>query len=400
MQTTFPSPSPQKLNRPLRVLMLSDVYFPRINGVSTSIETFRTDLQQHDVDVDLIAPHYPAPHPDCATVRVASSRLPFDPEDRLMHWPTLKRATDELEGLRFDLIHIQTPFAAHYAGVRMARRCNVPVMATYHTHFEEYIHHYLPFLPRAWLAAAARRMATHQCNALNAVVVPSQAMHETLTNYGVSTPLHVLPTGIPVGNFGGGDGARFRARYHIPLDRSVALFVGRVAYEKNIGFLIDALRTAVKLQPNLLLMIAGEGPALPALRRQVKSCGLENHVCFVGYLDRKTELPDCYAAADVFVFASLTETQGLVLIEAMAAGLPVFALAAMGTCDILKPQRGAVIASKDPIAFAHGLVMLISNRYRLNTLSAEARDYALEWAAPERAKHLAGLYRSLIGCNV
>jgi len=389
--------SAQKLKHPLRVLMLSDVYFPRINGVSTSIETFRHDLFPHEVDVHLIAPHYPEPHADHATVRIPSSRLPFDPEDRLMNWSPLKRATDALEALSFDLIHIQTPFAAHYAGVRMARRCGVPVMATYHTHFEEYIHHYLPFLPRAWLKAAARRLATHQCNHLDAVIVPSRAMYETLTNYGVTAPLHILPTGIPVRNFEGGDGARFRSRHHIVPGRPVALFVGRVAYEKNIGFLIESLRTAVQGRPDLLLVIAGEGPALPALRRQARSCGLENQVCFVGYLDRNSELADCYAAADVFVFASRTETQGLVLIEAMAAGLPVFALAAMGTCDILEPQRGAVIAPDEPVAFGRGLVSLLDDRYRLDTLSAEACDYALEWAAPERARHLAGLYRSLIG---
>lgn len=380
----------------LRVLMISDVYFPRINGVSTSIETFRADLRDEGVEALLVAPHYPENHPSQATLRVPSMRLPFDPEDRLMHWPALKRATDSLDAAPIDLIHIQTPFAAHYAGVRAARRRGVPVITTYHTHFEEYAAHYLPMLPRPLLKATARRLAAHQCNGLDAVVVPSRAMRETLSGYGVTTPLHILPTGIPVERFDGGNGARFRIRHGIAPERPVALFVGRVAHEKNIGFLIEAMSAAARNLPDLLLVVAGEGPALPALRRQAESIGVSDRVRFVGYLDRTTELPDCYAAADVFAFASRTETQGLVLIEAMAAGLPVFALSAMGTRDILEPQRGAVIAPDDPSAFGEGLATLIGNRYRLDTLSAEARDQALEWAAPERARQLAGLYRSLV----
>ncbi|MDP2793773.1 MAG: glycosyltransferase [Sulfurisoma sp.] len=388
--------TPTRRTRFLRVLMISDVYFPRINGVSTSIETFRADLVAEGIQVRLIAPDYPERHDTPATWRVPSRRIPFDPEDRLMHWQPLKHTANHLATEGIDLIHVQTPFAAHYAGTRTARRHKVPVLATYHTHFEEYIAHYLPALPRPWLRAAARRIATGQCNDLNAVVVPSRAMHDTLTGYGVTAPLHVLPTGIPVHSFASGNGVAFRSRHGIPTERPVALFVGRVAHEKNITFLIDAMITAVKIQPNLLLVIAGEGPALPTLRRQATAAGLDGNVRFVGYLDRQTELPDCYAAADVFAFASRTETQGLVLLEAMAAGLPVFALAEMGTRDILDAERGAVIAPNDPVAFGNGLAIMIGNRYQLDTLSAEARDHALEWAAPARARQLAGLYRSLV----
>ncbi|MDO9243811.1 MAG: glycosyltransferase [Rhodocyclaceae bacterium] len=383
-------------SRFLRVLMISDVYFPRINGVSTSIETFRADLAAEGIQVRLIAPDYPERHNAPATWRVPSRRVPFDPEDRLMHWRPLNHTAERLATEGLDLVHVQTPFAAHYAGLRTAHRHQVPVLATYHTHFEEYIAHYLPALPRPWLKAAARRIATSQCNGLDAVVVPSSAMHETLTGYGVKAPLHVLPTGIPVRNFAIGNGALFRSRHGIAADRPVALFVGRVAHEKNIDFLIEAMAAAVRQRPDLLLVIAGEGPALPALLRQSEQAGLSSSIRFVGYLDRVQELPDCYAAADVFAFASRTETQGLVLLEAMAAGLPVFALAEMGTRDILDAERGAVIAPNDPVAFGNGLAALISNRYQLDTLAAEGRDYALEWAAPVRARQLADLYRSLV----
>jgi glycosyltransferase involved in cell wall biosynthesis len=384
-------------SRFLRVLMITDVYFPRINGVSTSIETFRADLAAEGIQVRLIAPDYPERHNAPATWRVPSRRVPFDPEDRLMHWRPLNHAAERLATDGLDLVHVQTPFAAHYAGLRTAHRHQVPVLATYHTHFEEYIAHYLPALPRPWLKAAARRIATSQCNGLDAVVVPSSAMHETLTGYGVKAPLHVLPTGIPVRNFAIGNGALFRSRHGIAADRPVALFVGRVAHEKNIGFLLEALLAARQRCPEVQLLIAGEGPAMPALKAQVGALGLHGAVHFIGYLDRSRELPDCYAAADVFVFASRTETQGLVLLEAMAAGLPVIALAAMGTVDILAPGRGGIAAPDDSLAFGHLLGDFLNSPTAWRRVRDEAPGYAAEWSDTAMASRLAALYASLPG---
>lgn len=379
----------------MHVLMLSDVYFPRINGVSTSIETFRHDLAGQNIDVTLIAPHYPHPHHAATVWRVPSRKVPFDPEDRLMRWQPLLKKLHQAGQRDIDLIHIQTPFVAHYAGLRARRMFDVPVIATYHTHFEEYIHHYLPLMPRPLLRSVARSIARKQCNDLDAVVVPSLAMRDTLASYGVTAPLHILPTGIPIGQFATGNGAGFRRRHGITDDAPLALFVGRVAHEKNIGFLLDATRQVVKQLPAFSLMIAGEGPALTSLKRMAANLGIERNVHFVGYLDRATELPDCYAAANIFVFASKTETQGLVLLEAMAAGIPVYAFAAMGTCDIVGQQRGAIAAPDDVDSFAGGLAQLLGDRAQLERMSRQAREFATSWSAPERARQLAVLYRSL-----
>ena len=380
----------------MHVLMLSDVYFPRINGVSTSIETFRRDLVNLDIRVSLIAPEYSTTDKTPATWRVPSRKVLFDPEDRLMHWDHLMRTVKQAGNSNVDMVHIQTPFLAHYAGIRAGRSLGVPMVATYHTHFEEYIHHYLPLLPRSALRLFARRLARNQCNDLDAVVVPSEAMRQTLSDYGVTAPLHILPTGIPIDQFSNGDGRLFRARHAIAPDRPLALYVGRIAHEKNIGFLIDATERIRHQRPDFLLLIAGEGPALASLRRSVEKLGLDGNVRFVGYLDRETELPDCYAAADVFVFSSKTETQGLVLLEAMAAGIPVYAFAAMGTRDIVEPCRGAVVAPQEPVAFAAGLVELMADPQRMAELSVQARKFADAWSAPERARQLAELYRSLV----
>jgi len=372
--------------------MVSDVFFPRVNGVSTSIATFRRALAEQDVEVRLIAPRYGNEADAADIVRIPGRRLPFDPEDRLVQWRTMQEATLH-EAASCDVVHIQTPFAAHRAGLRAARACGRPVLLTYHTFFEEYLHHYAPFLPARALRGLARRVSRTQCNAVDAVVVPSTAMRDRLAGYGVHTPMEVLPTGIPLQDFAAGDGLHFRRLYDIPEHAPMALFIGRVAHEKNIGFLLEVAARLKARRPDFVLVIAGEGPAAARLQRQALAVGLERTVRFVGYLERRRRLPDCYAAADVFVFASRTETQGLVLLEAMAAGLPVVALAAMGTTDILGPERGARIAPDDPDGFAAVVDAVLADSRLRRQLTAEARTYAAEWADAVMAERLAALYR-------
>ena len=383
----------------LRVLMLSDVYFPRINGVSTSIQTFRAALAKLGIEVTLVVPDYPGRAigtDEGRVVRVLAQAVPGDPEDRLMSPIRLYQLDRVLAGAAFDLVHTQTPFAAHYAALHFARQHGLPCLATYHTHFEEYLGHYIPVLPRAWLRTAARLLVRRQCNALDAVVVPSVAMLDTLLAYGVSVPLQIIPTGLPESEFARGDGMRFCVRHGISLRRRVILFVGRAAHEKNIEFLLTVVSHARTANPDLLLVLAADGPALPDLRSRATALGLEGHVLFVGYLDRNSDLRDCYAAAEVFVFASQTETQGLVLLEAMASCVPVLAISALGTRSIVDPERGAVAAAATPDGFARQLLDLLADPQRLSELAAAGLRFAHEWGADQPAQELARLYRTLI----
>jgi glycosyltransferase involved in cell wall biosynthesis len=394
--------------RRLKVLMVSDVCHPRVNGVSTSIETFAVALSRLGVRVTLVAPDYPGANPandtaaaSCAEVlRIPSRPVPFDPEDRLMQWGDLAALDRRLASADFDLVHVQTPFAAHYAGMRFARKRRIPCVATYHTHFEEYLFHYVRFLPRAVLRQAARSLARHQCNGLDGVVVPSNPMAETMQSYGVKAPMHIIPTGLPDSQFIRGNGARFRQHWGIAPTRKIALFVGRAAFEKNIDFLLEVTAIARLKQPHLMLVIAGEGPALAALRKQAEALRIEDHVRFVGYLPRHEGLRDCYAAADVFTFASKTETQGLVLLEAMAIGLPVLAIPALGAAEIINPARGALPGADTPAAFAKQLVELLDAGDRLAAMSEEAIRFARQWDASSQAVRLASLYRSLLRAPV
>jgi 1,2-diacylglycerol 3-alpha-glucosyltransferase len=377
--------------------MVSDVYFPRINGVSTSIQIFRRQLAALGHEVLLIAPDYgPTTEPDPGIIRLPSATVPLDPEDRLMGLKAAKQLAPDLTERRFDLVHIQTPFSAHYAGVALADLLGVPRVETYHTFFEEYLHHYVPLVPKPWTRALARRFSRNQCNALDAVIVPSQAMRTVLADYGVRVPIEIIPTGMELERLAGGDGIAFRQAHQIPLDRPVLVHVGRVAFEKNIGFLLRVLAAVRTRVPEVLLVIAGEGPASAQLRRLALELGVDRNVLFVGYLDRRKALLDCYCAGDAFVFASRTETQGLVLLEAMALGVPVVSTAVMGSRDILDAGRGAVVVAEDEAKFADATVGVLRDPALRARLSAEAVAYTREWSAPAMAARLSEFYRQVV----
>jgi glycosyltransferase involved in cell wall biosynthesis len=377
--------------------MLSDVYFPRVNGVSTSIQTFRRCLVSAGHRVTLVAPAYGAgAEEEIDTLRVKSWSVPMDPEDRLMRWGALMRACADLRAEDFDLIHIQTPFLAHYAGVRLARRLRLPVVATYHTFFEEYFHHYVHFLPASATRFMARRFSAAQCNALDALIAPSQPMLQALRGYGVTTPAKVIPTGIDLSRFAAGDGMRFRKAQGIEPQRPVVLYVGRVVFEKNIDFLLDVVAVMRREIPRILFIIAGEGPARESLRAQALRLGLADNTLFVGYLNREGPLMDCYSAADAFIFASRTETQGLVLLEALALGVPVVSTAVMGTAEIVEPQRGCLVASEQAAEFAAQTARLLSDAALRAKLSREGREYAQSWSEQRFAASMVEFYRSVV----
>lgn len=383
----------------MRVLMISDVYFPRINGVSTSIQTFRRGLLAAGHETVLIAPEYPAPWPgrdEAEIIRVPSRCLPLDPEDRAMKLGKLRELRPDLAKRAFDLVHVQAPFIAHYHGVNLARRFGVPVVETYHTYFEEYLHHYVPLMPRALMRLLARRFTSSQCNALDALVVPSRAMRDALQAYGVRTRMQIIPTGMEMNRFAGGDGARFRAELGIAPGQPTLVHVGRIAHEKNIDFLFRMFRKVVDRRADVVLIVAGEGPALAHCKSYAASLGLASSIRFVGYLSRDSVLLDCYKAGDLFVFSSRTETQGLVLLEAMALGVPVVSLAYMGTADIVGSERGARVAPEDEAGFAAIVVDLLNDPRLRATMSADAREYAATWSADAMATRLVDFYQETL----
>jgi glycosyltransferase involved in cell wall biosynthesis len=381
----------------MNILMISDVYYPRINGVSTSIATFRNALHALGHQTQLVAPDYPG-YSECdeSIVRVPSLYLPFDPEDRIMRTRPLHQGIRALTSQRFDLVHIHTPFVAHRAGIRLARRLGIPAVETYHTFFEEYFHHYLPVLPRSWTRLAARAVSRRLERGLSGLIVPSQAIEQALRRYGLRAPIRIIPTGLDLDEFTAGDGQRFCRAYGLDPDRPTLVYVGRVAHEKNIGFLLEVLDQVRRTVPDVLLVIAGEGPARETLQRRADQLHLSANVVFIGYLQRGQPLWDCYAAGDAFVFASRTETQGLVLLEALALGVPVISTAELGTCDVLKNCAGAVLAADNVADFAAKTLRVLGDRELRLTLAARAREDAARWAIEPTARSLVDYYATVL----
>ncbi|MBK1699456.1 glycosyltransferase [Thiococcus pfennigii] len=382
----------------MRVLMISDVYFPRVNGVSTSIQTFAHELVAKGHELTLIAPDYgrSAAAEPFEIIRIPSRYLPIDPEDRILRTRALRHYHRALLARGYDLVHIQTPFIAHYAGLGLARRLGVPAVASYHTFFEQYFDKYVTFLPSAWLRFITRRFSTSQCNDVDGLVVPSRAMLEVLRGYGVTIPAQVIPTGIQLERFRRGDGAAFRTRHGIAPERPVLVHVGRIAHEKNVEFLLRMLVAVKAEMPDVLLVIAGGGPARRSLEALAAQLGIAEQVRFVGYLDRGGPLEDCYSAGDVFVFASRTETQGLVVLEALALGLPVVSTAVMGTREVLVDGRGSLIAEEDEADFAAKAVRLLRDPGLRAELAQAGTAYAAEWSAPVLAERMLAFYRKVM----
>lgn len=391
----------------MKILFISDVYFPRINGVSTSIRTFVEQLQRLGHEVHLIAPDYAVATQDEAMKneewikRIPARSIYFDPEDKLMKYGEAWKLLPELEQEKYDIIHVHTPFVAHYLGLKLAAKLNIPCIETYHTFFEDYLHHYLPWLPKSFARSTARAISKRQCNALDAIVAPSQPMLDVLRKYGVNVQAEVIPTGLQEHSFDLADGQAFRQKYGIPLDRPMLLYVGRVAFEKNIPFLLEMTKLLSKNRPDILLVVTGEGPAEASLHQLAKTLDIENNVKFIGYLNRETELNACYESADVFVFSSKSETQGLVLLEAMAQATPVVAIAELGTASILVEGKGALIAEDNTQHFAQRVEQLLMYPEHRFELGKQAKAYALaKWTAKLQAERMVKFYAELIAKGV
>ncbi len=282
-------------------------------------------------------------------------------------------------------------------GVRLARAGGWPTVETYHTYFEEYVGHYLPWLPTPLTRGFARMASRRLCGEVDHLIVPSAQMVGVLQRYGVDTPHTVLPTGIDLDEFRDGDGARFRQMHGIAPDRPVLVTVSRLAVEKNIAFLLRVVQRLTGEFPDLLFVVAGEGPDESRLKRMTHELGLDANVRFFGNLDRRTTLLDAYRAGDAFVFASPTETQGLVLIEAMALGVPIVSTAVMGTAMVLEGARSALIAEEDVDDFAAKAAGVLRSGDLRASLGAAGPEDARRWSSDTLMQRVEQLYAGLRG---
>lgn len=381
----------------LKIALVTDTYFPRINGVSASTRVFFEEFQRLGHDVHLYAPAFPNHIDENPNIhRFPSSRVFFDPEDRLgrpnRDKEMIRRFIDE----RYDIVHTQTPFTVGGPALDWARESGAKVVHTYHTLFTAYVQYYLPWIPTGFMVHLAKMVSRRYCNRCDLIVTPSHEMKRVLESYGIThRPIVAIPTGINLSKFKGADGARFRRDNGFAPDDQILLFMGRVSGEKNIAFLIRCMKRLAVMFPKAKLVIAGEGGGKEGLRKLVKKMDLQKQVVFLGYLGGN-DWRDCYASADLFTFASVTETQGLVVTEAMAAGVPVVAVGRMGVKDVMSEEKGGLLTEPNETEFIEAVRRMLTDKELYALKKSETLAEAARWSSGVMAKRMLEAYEGLL----
>ncbi|ADV66253.1 glycosyltransferase [Deinococcus maricopensis] len=352
--------------RPLRVGLFTDVFLPDHNGVSTSVLLLARELRRQGHDAWIITPAVPGyvDTEDCI-VRLRSFTNPALPRQR-MAVPGKRRLLG-----RFDLIHTHTPWVAGWWGARLASRWEAPHVATFHTHLEAYTH-YVPGLSRLdRRVRAVQRLARRFYETAEVLVAPSSESARVVQGYGVTRPVRVVPTGI--------DPRLLEAAPPLsgpwPAGTRRLLSVGRLGHEKRFEVVLEALRQ-LRTQHNAHLAIIGEGPQASELRALAARLGVADAVTFVGPVPL-AHMGAYYRQAELFLFGSDTETQGLVLHEAQVMGVPVVAVGAQGTLDgVRNGESGFLVAPGDASGLARHAHELLSSSTLHTAFSAGARSFA------------------------
>ena len=300
--------------------MFTEVYHPVVNGVVASIETLRAGLEAAGIEVVTFSPRA-SPQRDDGTAAVHFPSLPLPTSSGYRLCVPFLGDRDRRRLRALDIAHAHSPFVSGWFAASHARHARIPLIYTYHTRFDDYAH-YAPFEPRVTRAAMIA-LTRAFANRAEVVIAPTRAMRERLRAIGVTSRIDVVPSAIDVSRFARGvRRAEIRALLGADQTTKLILAVARLGREKNLAAAIDAMPF---LEPDLRLAIVGEGPQRAELEQRVAARGLVDRVRFVGRIETAA-MPDVYAAADALVFTSTTETQGLVLTEAQAAGLAIAAV--------------------------------------------------------------------------
>ncbi len=358
----------------MRIGMFSDTYFPQKNGVATAVKLYKEILEDMGHEVFVFIPKYSKDFErnEKNVFEFPSIKYPLEKDHRIAVFPP--HVFFKIKKLELDVIHTHTPFSMGILAYWSAKLFDIPYIGTHHTMYE-YYRHYLPLVIRPPLSLT-KKLIRDWCLRLDRVIAPTWEIKRVLVEYGVpENHIEVIPTGIDTEKFETPPSRSLREELGIG-DKKILLYVGRLGKEKNIDFL---LRVFKRLEdPDVVLVIIGDGPEREHLEEIVEELGLEDRVAFTGGMPRE-EVIDAYKCADVFVFASYTETQGLVILEAMAAGLPVVALGKMGVKDLLERSGGGIMIEElDEKEFAEAIEKVLSDPELRERLSRAGRKFVKE----------------------
>lgn len=375
----------------MRIGFFTDTYTPQINGVVTSIDLFREQLEARGHEVFVFAPT-PAQRSDGTKVlRFKSVPFAFQREMRVAA-PYSTEALRAVRRVRLDVVHSHDPFSIGLLGLAMAKAYRLPYVHTYHTLYPEYVHY---IWDTRLTKEIAVRLSSDFCNRCDAVIAPSAKIAEALRRWGTKTRIEVIPTGVDLSEYQRREPEAiegFRSSLGIPATERMLLFVGRLGREKNIELLIEAL--PLLRDSAARLVIVGGGPHREELEAVARREGVQERVVFAGYLPRE-RVALAYQAADLFVFSSITETQGLVLGEALASGLPVVAVHDTAVAEWVRHGANGMLAPPLPAPFAEAVDAALADEEGLRRMSEEARRIAEEGSIEHQVDRLLTVYAEL-----
>jgi 1,2-diacylglycerol 3-alpha-glucosyltransferase len=384
---------------PLRVSMFTNNYLPFIGGVALSIDRLCRGLIGRGAAVKIFAPTYPQPWAD--PVDGSVFRCPQLLHTRLTEFPVAnvfsRKIGAAFKAFDCNLVHVHHPYWLGTKGMRLAGKSGIPVVFTYHTRMERYTH-YIPLPGKVLKNIAVHFLIKRFANKCDAIITPTSSTEEYLRNLGVSALIETIPTGISFEDYKHWSPKQvqdLRSRYVAPGER-LLISVSRMAKEKNLDFLIDGL-AKVKHRSHVLFkcMLVGDGPEKERLERKVVTLGLDGRVIFTGNIIPQ-EVARGYLAADLFVFASTSEAQGMVLLEAMAGGCPVVAVRASGVYDVVKDGYNGYKVAESTDNWAETVAALLDDGQRLSVLSENSRAFAENYSVERITEKILRLYRRVV----
>jgi len=380
----------------MNIVMLTNTFTPHVGGVARSVQAFTRELRRRGHRVLVIAPAFEGmPESEGDVIRLPAWRH-FSEGDFSVPAPLPGRVARALNAFEPEIVHAHHPFLLGETALRVGASRNLPVVFTHHTLYERYTH-YLPADSPRWRHFAIE-VATGFGNLCDAVIAPSRSVAELLAARGVNTPVEVIPTGVDSGSFAPGDGARLRDRLGIPGQAFLVGHVGRLAPEKSPGFLAEAVARFLSREPKSHFLLAGAGPCAREMEEAFARRDLSSRLHRL-YVLSGPELVEAYRAMDAFVFASRSETQGMVLTEAMATGAPVIALDGPGVREVVRDRfNGRLLENADEEEFAMALSWLAGlDIEEVRGLRANVLATAEEFSMRRSADRLLDLYRGLKG---
>jgi len=383
----------------MRIAHFGDAYFPTVDGTVTFLDGLARNLKVHGHGSVLIVPGQrkrPSMRVEDDILRLGSLPFKFAPLGYRAVWEPSGWVSSRLRGLDFDVVHIHSPFAAAHLGLRLARNRGVPAVLTYHTLYPAYAGLYGPRWGTTMWERAITMRSRQVANRCDLVIANSGPMVPVLQSYGITSPIRMIPVGINHEVFAQArrTGA-VRRRIGISDASKMILYVGRIGAEKSVDLLVPMLKH-LRRRFDAELVLCGQGAQEDAIRVAAARLDLAGHVHLAGVIRDQRELAMFYGDADVFVFPSQTDTFGLVVPEAQAAGLPVVAVGGLGSTDTIHDGVSGLLASPEPRHLAMQVGRILSDSALADHLRAGARRHSLEYSTRVIAIRHVDAYTDLV----